>query len=194
RATNSKLRARANRIVRMFTNLSEDEADALLQSCAGELKTALVVHDGKVTAEEARTRLTAVGGQVRRALDQGVRRQPEGAARPKGSDLCIGIDGGGTQTIALLARRDGSGWTLLGRGQAGASNLHAVGSAAAFAALDAAVGAAFAAAGKVRTRVAGACLGLAGAGRAEEQQQVLDWARQADLAENIDVTTDAELL
>ncbi|TMQ34057.1 MAG: N-acetylmuramic acid 6-phosphate etherase, partial [Planctomycetota bacterium] len=74
RATNSKLRARANRIVRMFTNLPEDEADVLLQSCAGELKTALVVHDGKVTAEEARTRLAALGGQVARALDQGVRR------------------------------------------------------------------------------------------------------------------------
>ena len=69
-----------------------------------------------------------------------------------------------------------------------------MGPAAAFAALDAAVGAAFAAAGKARTRVAGACLGLAGAGRAEEQQHVLDWARRADLAENIDVTTDAELL
>jgi N-acetylmuramic acid 6-phosphate etherase len=194
RATNSKLRARSNRIIRMITRLSEGEADLLLQSCAGELKTALVVHHAKVTAEEARARLAAMGGRVGKALGQALPRQPERPATPEENDLCLGIDGGGTRTIALLARCDGSRWTLLGRGPSGPANLHTVGSAAAFAALDAAVNAAFAAAGKVRTRVASACLGLAGAGRAAEQQQILDWARQADLAENIEVTTDAEIL
>src|SRR5205814_7221176 len=40
RATNSKLRARTNRIVRILTGLTHDEAAAILQSCGGELKTA----------------------------------------------------------------------------------------------------------------------------------------------------------
>src|SRR5207253_8853706 len=44
RATNSKLRARTNRIVRLLTGLAAPEADALLQRCGGELKTALVAH------------------------------------------------------------------------------------------------------------------------------------------------------
>ncbi|HXG10137.1 MAG TPA: N-acetylmuramic acid 6-phosphate etherase [Gemmataceae bacterium] len=68
RATNSKLRARANRIVRILTGLSIDEADALLKQCGGELKTALVVRLANVSPEEARARLQATGGQVRKAL------------------------------------------------------------------------------------------------------------------------------
>src|SRR5262245_13564450 len=39
RATNSKLRARANRIVRHFTGLSRTTADELLKSCDWEVKT-----------------------------------------------------------------------------------------------------------------------------------------------------------
>src|SRR5262249_40772028 len=42
RATNTKLRARTNRIVRQLTGLDADEADLLLQRCGGELKTSLV--------------------------------------------------------------------------------------------------------------------------------------------------------
>src|SRR6266851_6915276 len=59
RATNTKLRARTNRIVRNLTGLSVEEADALLQKCAGELKTALVVQQANVTPAEARARLQA---------------------------------------------------------------------------------------------------------------------------------------
>src|SRR5207302_9192175 len=44
RATNSKLRARTNRIVRQLTGLDTEAADALLKLCGGELKTALVAH------------------------------------------------------------------------------------------------------------------------------------------------------
>src|SRR5207245_260924 len=57
RATNSKLRARANRIVRTLTGLSVEEAADLLQRCEGELKTALVVQRTKLTPAEARSRL-----------------------------------------------------------------------------------------------------------------------------------------
>src|SRR5262245_45665200 len=52
RATNSKLRARTNRIVRQLTGLTEAEAAELLQQCGGELKTALVARLANVTPEE----------------------------------------------------------------------------------------------------------------------------------------------
>ena len=42
KATNSKLQARANRIVRTVTGLGQAEADDLLRICGGELKTTLV--------------------------------------------------------------------------------------------------------------------------------------------------------
>lgn len=68
RATNSKLRARTNRIVRQLTGLDESAAAELLRNCGGELKTALVAQLAAVSPEEARRRLAEVGGAVRRAL------------------------------------------------------------------------------------------------------------------------------
>src|SRR5262245_25006895 len=68
RASNSKLRARTNRIVRTLTGVDRDEADELLQRCGGELKTALVVQQAGITPEEARERLRAFGGRVGEAL------------------------------------------------------------------------------------------------------------------------------
>src|SRR5947209_1924091 len=73
RATNNKLRVRTNRIVRQLTGLPREEADALLERCGRELKTALVAQLAAVSPDEARARLQSAGGQVRRAL---------GAARP----------------------------------------------------------------------------------------------------------------
>src|SRR5262245_54611411 len=54
RATNTKLKARTNRIIRIITGLDEAAADELLRRSDGELKTALVAHQAKITAEEAR--------------------------------------------------------------------------------------------------------------------------------------------
>jgi N-acetylmuramic acid 6-phosphate etherase len=181
RATNSKLRARTNRIVRQLTGLGEAEAGGLLEQCGGELKTALVARLAGVAPEEARRRLDAAGGQVRAALPP--RREADGS-------LALGIDGGGTGTVALLAR----GGLVIGRGEAGPSNARAVGEARALAALDEAVARAFAAAGIERVQAGSACLGLAGAGRAEDREGVLRWARRARLAERIEVVTDAALL
>jgi N-acetylglucosamine kinase-like BadF-type ATPase len=109
-------------------------------------------------------------------------------------DLVLGIDGGGTRTVALLATHDPSGnRVILGRGEAGPSNRHAVG-AAAFTALDEATDRAFAAAGQARRQVHAACLGLAGAGRPGDQQLVRDWATSVRLAVAVDVVPDAVLL
>ncbi|WP_390621246.1 N-acetylglucosamine kinase [Urbifossiella limnaea] len=106
----------------------------------------------------------------------------------------LGFDGGGTRTVALLASRNGSGWKLLGRGEAGPSNRQAVGTPAALAALDAAADAAFASAGRPRKAVRAAVLGLAGAGRAEDREVIREWAAKVHLAPAVDVIEDAALL
>jgi N-acetylmuramic acid 6-phosphate etherase len=193
RATNSKLRARTSRIVRTLTGLSVEAAEAVLQQCGGELKTALVVAKSGASPEEARARLNAARGQVRKALD--VSSIFTESPREPASDLYLGIDGGGTHTVALLATPDGKGsWQVLGRGQAGPSNLHAVGPERALRALEEAVNAAFVAAKRDRSPVAAACLGLAGAGRSDDQCIVQEWARRIRLAEKVEVTTDAMIL
>lgn len=187
RATNTKLRARTNRIVRHFTDLSVEEADALLQRCGGELKTALVAHGAGLTPEEARERLGAVGGQVRQALP------PRTVS--VATDLVLGVDGGGTGTVALLSALRPDGETqVLGRGVAGPSNIQAVGPERAIAAIDEAVAGAFAAAGRERVPVAAASLGLAGAGRPEDQEVFCRWAQRIRLAERVEVVGDVELL
>ncbi len=184
RATNAKLRARTNRIVRTLTGLTVDEADALLRECGGELKTALVRRLANVGPEEARARLHAAGGSVRRALGA----PPAVAAA---DDLVLGIDGGGSHTVALLARRDGA---VVGRGEAGPANARGVGPGPALRALDAAIDRAFTAAGRPRGPVAAACLGLAGVGRPEDEQPIRQWAERARLANVVDVTADVPLL
>jgi N-acetylmuramic acid 6-phosphate etherase len=196
RATNSKLRARTNRIVRLLTGLSVPEADQLLKRCDGELKTALVVQLRRVEPDEARALLTASGGQVRLALESNVSSPlpRSGGEELSGQTLTLGIDGGGTHTVALLAEAVTGGWTVRGRGTSSSSNLHAAGTTQALAALDAAVNAAFAAAGLARGPVASACLGLAGAGRLEDQAIIRAWADRIRLAEKIEVTSDAAIL
>src|SRR5262249_29930277 len=99
RATNEKLRARTKRIIRQGTGLSPEQAHELLERCGRELKTALVAHLVGVKPEEARSRLAAAGGRLRRALAPPVAAVPEPVA-----NLYLGIDGGGTHTVALLAR------------------------------------------------------------------------------------------
>jgi N-acetylglucosamine kinase-like BadF-type ATPase len=154
------------------------------------LKTALVAQLGQTTPEEARERLHRFGGQVRQAIES----MGKVAAAPNHAGLVLGIDGGGSGTVAILARIKDQGWTAIGRGESGPSNLHATGNRAAFAALDQAIDGAFAAAKLQRGPVASACLGLAGAGRATEHQIILDWANRIHVAEMVHVTNDASLL
>jgi N-acetylmuramic acid 6-phosphate etherase len=191
RATNSKLRARSNRIVCHFTALTELEAEELLARCGGELKTALVAGRAGVAADVARRRLAEAGGQVRVALE-GL--APTPSLLPA-VGLVLGIDGGGTHTSALLADPTAAGdRRFLGRGSAGPSNLQTAGEERAFLALEEAVTRAFAAARMPRAAVEAACLGLAGAGRPADQAAIHRWAGRFRLAERVEVTTDAALL
>jgi N-acetylglucosamine kinase-like BadF-type ATPase len=71
----------------------------------------------------------------------------------------LGIDVGGTKTLALVAGETGK---VIGRGQAGAGNHEVVGYAGLQAALAQSMGQALAAAGIVRAQIAGAGFGIAG--------------------------------
>jgi len=107
--------------------------------------------------------------------------------------LLLGIDGGGTKTTARLARLDGSGpLSTLGEGKAGSSNLRAVGYEKAIANLDAAIDSAWAGAGRSATQVDSAVLAVSGAGRADVQQLLTDWATRRELAKRLLLVHDAE--
>jgi len=111
------------------------------------------------------------------------------------TSLILGIDGGGTKTVAWLAARgDGSPGNkdvVLGRGSAGPSNQRAVGPVTALSNLDAAIESAFADAGLPRATVAAACLGLAGADRDSDRRVIEDWASFSRLAATVLVVNDA---
>ncbi len=200
RATNSKLRARANRMVRLLTGLSQPDAAELLVRCNGEVKTSLVTYLADVPPPEARRRLEEAGGRVGKALAGSEPHSRVALARVAQpvQTLLLGIDGGGTRTLALLARAEASSdptgrWSVLGRGEAGPSNVKAVG-VKGLQALDEAVRRAFAAAALPRQTVRAACLGLAGADRVEDQKLIHDWARRVYLAAQVEVTSDAAIL
>ena len=112
------------------------------------------------------------------------------------TEIVLGIDGGGTKTVAWLACRSplpsANADEILGRGAAGPGNPRAIGFEQAQANIDAAIDAAFAAAGLPRASVAAACLALAGVGRAPDREHMALWASQRRLAESIRITTDAE--
>jgi N-acetylglucosamine kinase-like BadF-type ATPase len=108
------------------------------------------------------------------------------------TSFVIGIDGGASHTAAVLAEaRTGR---ELGRGEAGPSNIQAVGVPAALRALDAAVGAAFAGAGVARQRVDAAVLGLAGVDLNEGLDVIRGWSDEVRFAGRLSVANDATLL
>ncbi len=112
-----------------------------------------------------------------------------------GSELVIGVDGGGTGTTAWIATSSaGPLDPPLGRGAAGPSNPRAVGFGTAQANIAAAIAAAFENAGLPRATAAAACCGLSGAGRAEEQETMRDWAQREGFARLVRVTHDAETI
>ena len=71
RATNVKLTERATRIVETLTGLSSLRAGELLESCNGEVKTAIVSQQLNLSPELARKHLDAVEGHLRQALESG---------------------------------------------------------------------------------------------------------------------------
>ena len=70
RATNAKLVQRAIRLAAQAGEADEAAAQAALEACGYRVKTAVVMLRVGVDAAEADRRLTAVDGDVRRALDE----------------------------------------------------------------------------------------------------------------------------
>jgi N-acetylmuramic acid 6-phosphate etherase len=67
--TSAKLRERAKRVVMTVTGVDYDTAAKALAASRGSVKTALVMILAGVTAAEARRRLLAADGFVRRAVE-----------------------------------------------------------------------------------------------------------------------------
>jgi N-acetylmuramic acid 6-phosphate etherase len=69
RATNSKLRDRAIRIVQQVTGASRDSAAEVLERAGGHVKLAIVMQRRSIEPEAAQRLLDAAGGELRAALD-----------------------------------------------------------------------------------------------------------------------------
>jgi len=110
----------------------------------------------------------------------------------KHGDLVLGVEGGGTKTIAWLAPRDAPHEaSVLGRGKAGPSNVRSIGFEAAMRNVDLAIQLAFGEAALERGTVASICIGLAGADRDAERVPLRQWAESERLADHVIVTNDA---
>jgi N-acetylmuramic acid 6-phosphate etherase len=109
----------------------------------------------------------------------------------QGSQLILGIDGGASKTVALLADSDGN---ILGRAQVGGSNKQVSGVEATLLTLRHAVERVFAAAELPVQQVAAACLGLSGVDRPADHTLITGWADERRLARALRVVNDAQLV
>jgi N-acetylglucosamine kinase-like BadF-type ATPase len=100
----------------------------------------------------------------------------------------IGVDGGGTKTLALLGDLHGN---VLARGISGPSNYNAVGFDAACSALESAMQMARK---EYPGEISALCLGLAGAGRAEDIERFQNWAIDNFPKTAVKVVSDADIL
>lgn len=100
----------------------------------------------------------------------------------------IGVDGGGTKTLALLGDLDGN---VLARGVSGPSNYNAVGFDVASSALESAIRMARK---DYPGEISSLCLGLAGAGRKEDIERFHKWAVNQFPKTAVKVVSDAEIL
>lgn len=118
------------------------------------------------------------------------------ATRDDRRPIVLGIDGGGSRCTAIVARLPAARATepvVLGSGHGGPANPRVAGHDTARASLDAAVAAAFAAAGLARQPAAAACFGLAGVGLAGDRDAIRDWALEAGVARRVIVVPDGLL-
>ncbi len=107
------------------------------------------------------------------------------------TQFILGVDGGGSKTMALLSDSAGQ---VMGRGVAGPSNQQVVGFERACAAVESAIMAAFADAQCEPQPVAAICLGLAGVDRPEDHQRFNAWANTCWPAVKLTIANDATLV
>jgi N-acetylglucosamine kinase-like BadF-type ATPase len=105
--------------------------------------------------------------------------------------LFLGVDGGGTSTVALLGT---SGGRVLGRGKAGPSNAKAVGEENALGALMSAISSGFSDAGIDPRSADAICLGLAGFDRPDDKRLLARWNEECGWAEQSLFVNDGDLV
>ena len=101
----------------------------------------------------------------------------------------IGVDGGGTNTTAWLAKATGSS-DALGVGTAEGSNARRIGFENAFDNIESAVAKAFEAAGLKEQPIAAAVLALAGSDRNEDRAKFIAIAKERGFADRVSVVND----
>ena len=106
-------------------------------------------------------------------------------------ELVLGVDGGGSKTVAWLARCGDQDPLPVGRGHAGPSNARTQGFATATQNIEQAVASAFDSLGLPQGPVAGACLAVAGSGTDSNRQRLERWAQSRALAKRVQVVNDA---
>jgi N-acetylglucosamine kinase-like BadF-type ATPase len=115
--------------------------------------------------------------------------------KPEGGEtqLLLAVDGGGTKTVACLARRSDDGRIeILGKGKSGPGNPRGPNAQLAYGNIVEAVRSAFAAAQREPGCVPRACLALAGVGDEKVRLQVRQWASELALAAQVRVVHDGE--
>lgn len=110
---------------------------------------------------------------------------------PERPDLVLGIDGGGTKTIAHLGRVSDSGDAVLGEGVAGPANAQVIGSEQAIENIGLAIERAFDAGDLEWSSVAAVCFGLAGADRECDSHALQAWVDRRRLSSRCIITNDA---
>jgi N-acetylmuramic acid 6-phosphate etherase len=193
-----KLRNRAHSILSVLTGLPDEATRNLLNCCGGEVKTAVFAHFKELSPGEARRRLATVRGRLRDALegrgdvpaiDRDRAAEGEHPTRDP-TELILGVDAGGSKTMALLQSVSSEPSATLGCGVAGSGNI-ADGFSVAAAAIGAAIEAARTDARCRQGPFAAACLAVAGSGTEEGRLALEGWARRRNLARRILVVTDA---
>ena len=110
---------------------------------------------------------------------------------PKRPDLVLGIDGGGTKTIARVGKVSGNTDDAMGEGMAGPANAQVIGPEQAIANITLAIERAFDAGGLEWSTVAGVCFGLAGVDRQQDCDAIQSWVDRRRLSPQCMITNDA---
>ena len=114
-------------------------------------------------------------------------------AFPRAHPLLLGVDGGGTKTLAVVATIDADGAPReLGRGRSGPSNIRLAGSDLALASLGASISAALADAGLADERIDSAVLALAGASGPDIRTQLDQWIGSFPALTRVRIIPDTE--
>lgn len=107
--------------------------------------------------------------------------------------VVLGIDGGGTKTVAWLEQAGpGEQLSILGRGRAGTTNVMAVGLSEATANLQASIQQAWDDASLSPRSVDSAVFALSGAGLESVQQQIARWVEEQEVASRLTIVHDAQ--